>query len=176
MDLWVFGYGSLVWRPAFPYVERQPATLAGYRRRFWQGSPDHRGTVEQPGRVVTLLEGQADDRVVGMAYRVARTDVEGVVARLDHREKAGYATIHVPLALFDGRTVSASVYVAGPGNPCFLGPAPLGAMADQIARCAGPSGRNVDYLLELHEALVALGAPDPHVLALVEAVGDRARG
>ncbi|HJK98062.1 MAG TPA: gamma-glutamylcyclotransferase, partial [Polyangiaceae bacterium LLY-WYZ-14_1] len=68
-DLWIFGYGSLVWRPAFAYVERRPARLRGFARRFWQGSTDHRGVPGAPERVVTLVE-EPSLEVGGTAYRV----------------------------------------------------------------------------------------------------------
>ena len=96
MSLWIFGYGSLIWRPGFDYLERRPARLAGWQRRFWQGSHDHRGVPERPGRVVTLVrtgEGHCD----GMAYRVDRATVAEVFENLDHREKNGYRRYDVTL-------------------------------------------------------------------------------
>ena len=68
--LWIFGYGSLVWRPDIPHDERRPAWIRGFARRFWQGSTDHRGVPEAPGRVVTLVRDEAA-RCWGAAYRVA---------------------------------------------------------------------------------------------------------
>ena len=84
---WIFGYGSLLWRPGFRFAERQPAVLRGWMRRFWQASPDHRGAPEAPGRVVTLRRA-ADSSCWGMAFRVAGPDRADVLAALDHREKA----------------------------------------------------------------------------------------
>jgi len=88
MSLWVFGYGSLIWRPGFDYLERRRARLHGWQRRFWQGSHDHRGVPERPGRVVTLVEtghGHCD----GMAYRLDEATVTRAFENLDHREKNG---------------------------------------------------------------------------------------
>lgn len=163
--LWIFGYGSLVWRPAFPAVERQPARIVGWTRRFWQGSTDHRGVPGAPGRVVTLLP-EPETVCWGAAYRVAEADRADVLTRLDHREKGGYARHAVPLALVDGRNVRGLLYLATPDNPNYLGPAPLPQIARQILTSRGPSGPNDEYLLRLATALREIGADDPHVFAL----------
>ncbi len=168
MSQWIFGYGSLIWRPGFDYLERRRARLRGWQRRFWQGSHDHRGVPERPGRVVTLLEtghGHCD----GMAYRVEAETVTRTFESLDHREKNGYARREVTLETVDG-SVGAVVYVAPIGNFAYLGPAPLLDMARQIVTSHGPSGANVDYLLALAEALRALDADDAHVFELEAAV------
>ncbi len=173
--LWVFGYGSLVWRPAFAHRRREPARIRHWTRRFWQGSTDHRGVPGAPGRVVTLLP-EADAETWGMAYEVAPAERERVLANLDHREKGGYARHQVPTELRSGETVEALVYVATPDNDEFLGDAPLEAMARQIASSVGPSGANVEYVLELDRALRDLGVDDPHVAALAALLTDRGPG
>lgn len=162
---WIFGYGSLLWRPGFPYVMARKAALAGYRRRFWQASPDHRGVPHAPGRVVTLVE-DAAAVCWGLAFRPAAADVGAIIAELDVREQNGYERRVVEVVLEEGVRVDALTYVAPPGNPSFVGPAPLRAMAAQIARAHGPSGANRDYLLRLAETLDGLGVEDEEVLAL----------
>ena len=158
---WIFGYGSLIWRVDFPYHEREKATIDGWSRRFWQGSHDHRGTPEAPGRVLTLTpDGGA--RCVGMAYLVD----EDVFEHLDYREKNGYERVDVSIRLAD-RDVPGVTYIGAEGNFAYLGPAPLAEIAAQIARSLGPSGRNIDYLLELDAALASLGVTEPHVRSLV---------
>jgi len=158
----VFGYGSLIYKVDFPYLERQPAEVVGWQRRFWQGSHDHRGTPEQPGRVVTLIP--APGYVCrGVAYRVAHE----VFTHLDHREKNGYERHAVTVLLTSlQRRVGAILYVAREDNHAFLGPASLPDLAAQIANSSGPSGSNRDYVLLLAQALRELDDPDPHVLAL----------
>lgn len=155
---WVFGYGSLIWKADFPYLERQRARIHGWARRFWQGSHDHRGTPQSPGRVVTLV-GSAGAVCTGVAYRVT-ADVFG---HLDQREKNGYARIRVPFEFEHGGGCEGTVYLAQEGNEAFLGPAPESDIARHIARAHGPSGSNREYLLQLADALREIGAEDPHV-------------
>jgi len=166
-ERWVFGYGSLVWRPAFEHLEAVTARVDGFARRFWQGSEDHRGVPGAPGRVVTLVA-DPDAHVVGRAYRLSEEVWPAIVARLDHREQGGYAQHDVELHMPAGRRARALVYVATPDNPCWLGPAPLAAMVAQIATSVGPSGRNDEYLLRLDAWLREVGAEDAHVRALAD--------
>lgn len=159
---WVFGYGSLIYKVDFPYLQREVSSISGWARRFWQGSHDHRGTPEAPGRVVTLIPA-AECTCRGVAYRVEHS----VFEHLDHREKNGYQRHSVPITLSAmSRTVQGTLYVARPDNPAFLGEAPLPELARHIRTSHGPSGSNVDYVLRLADALRELGDEDPHVLAL----------
>lgn len=167
--MWVFGYGSLVWRPAFPYSARRPAFIRGWRRRFWQGSPDHRGTPERPGRVATLIRAPRHEICWGVAYQLGPIHRCQILSALDAREIAGYEKLEVPL-YGRGRAApfvaKALLYVAGPDNESFLGAAPLGEIARHVARSRGPSGHNRDYVLRLDAALRALGGYDAEVAAL----------
>ena len=158
---WVFGYGSLIYKVDFPWLERRPARIHGWSRRFWQGSHDHRGTPEQPGRVVTLVE-DAGAACAGMAYRVEPK----VFAHLDHREKNGYERRLTRLEFDNGPPHQGWIYLATAGNPAWLGAAPDAVIARQILAATGPSGANADYLVLLAEALRRLGADDPHVFAI----------
>jgi cation transport protein ChaC len=161
---WVFGYGSLIWKQDFPFIEVRSAAINGWSRRFWQGSHDHRGVPQDPGRVVTLIESPADS-CVGRAFLIE----PDVFEHLDHREKNGYERFRVRIE-FDAQSADGVVYVAPPENPAFLGPAPLPKMVEQINRCTGPSGSNRDYVINLARALRELGADDPHVFELEQFV------
>ncbi len=173
---WVFGYGSLIWRPTFPFVEKRTGWTDGWARRFWQGSTDHRGVPGSPGRVVTLVP-EAGARCHGVAYLLHDEDHEAVLAHLDHREKGGYARhevdFHAARPGQDGGPTRALVYIATDANPEYLGPAPLDDIVAQIRRARGPSGPNVEYVLRLAEALRAIEADDAHVFALAAALGSR---
>lgn len=166
-DLWIFGYGSLLWRPGFAYTERQPALINGWARRFWQGSTDHRGVPGAPGRVVTLAPDK-QARCWGMAYRLAPGHGEQILAELDVREQGGYEKRLMPLRLpVAERTIEQGlVYLASARNPDYLGPAPLADMARQILGASGPSGANPHYVFALEAALLEMGVADDEVLAL----------
>lgn len=169
--VWVFGYGSLIWRPAMAYAARRVARVHGWTRRFWQASTDHRGTVDAPGRVLTLVP--SDGAVWGMAYAVERAAWPAVEAALELREQQGYARVTVDLALASEdragpvrETVPGLLYIATPENPYFIGPEPLDATAAIVRRAHGPSGHNLEYVLALEQALAAMHAHDPEVSAL----------
>jgi cation transport regulator ChaC len=169
--VWIFGYGSLIWRPAMVYAERRAGRIEGWARRFWQASTDHRGTVAAPGRVLALVE--ANEAMWGAAYAIDGDAWPAIEAALDLREQQGYARLEVDLGLASGETagpivetVRGLVYTATRANPYFIGPEPLEATAEIVRRSRGPSGSNVDYVLELERALAVMGADDPEVSAL----------
>jgi cation transport regulator ChaC len=157
---WLFGYGSLIWKQDFPFLEARRAHVVGWTRRFWQGSHDHRGTPDNPGRVVTLIEAP-HERCYGRAFLID----PDVFEHLDAREVNGYERHPVDIHFEDGE-VPGIVYVGPAGNFAFLGDAPIDDVVAQIARSAGRSGRNVDYVLELARSLRELAVSDPHVTEL----------
>lgn len=170
---WLFGYGSLIFRPAIPFLERRPARVRGWTRRFWQWSTDHRGEPWRPGRVVTLARAP-DDCCWGMAYRLPEPDVETLLADLDIRERGGYVRMEIELEL-DGQGPTQGTmgltYQAWPGNRNYAGPAPITEIAAQVAQATGQSGTNTDYVRDVHAALETLGARDTHVAALAARCG-----
>lgn len=159
--VWLFGYGSLIYKVDFEYLERKPARINNWTRRFWQGSHDHRGTPEAPGRVATLVE-QANASCMGMAYKVS----PDVFSHLDHREKNGYLRFETLLHFADGTEAKGLVYIATEKNVAFLGPASEVDIARHIAISKGPSGPNDEYLLALAKALRELNAHDEHVFTI----------
>lgn len=161
INYWIFGYGSLIYKVDFPYLERQPASIDGWVRRFWQGSHDHRGLPDAPGRVVTLLA-QPDAICKGMAYRVETS----VLEHLDNREKNGYARLVTNLNFENGSCADGIIYIATEQNDAFLGDAPLSEIAAHIQRSVGPSGSNREYLLQLAAALRDLSEYDAHIFDL----------
>ncbi len=147
-DLWVFGYGSLMWRPDFPYVEARRARLSGYHRCFCISSTHHRGTPKRPGLVLGLDRGGICD---GLAYRVAASERAVVLANLRRREQVNgvYCERHVHVAL-DGAAhihVAALAYIVERRHPSYCGSQPLSKQAHLIRGAHGRSGPNLDYLI-----------------------------
>ena len=164
-QIWLFAYGSLLYKVDFDYIEKRPAYITGWARKFWQGSHDHRGTHQAPGRVVTLVP-QPNTQCHGIAYKVTPQ----VFEHLDIREKNGYLRHQTTLHLNQGDTKQGIIYIADKHNAAYLGPAPVDEMAKQIHRCHGPSGANRDYLLALNQSLNILGIQDPNIQQLAAAV------
>ena len=174
---WIFGYGSLVWRPDFAYLESREGYVRGWSRRFWQGSTDHRGVPGAPGRVVTLVADEAGE-CWGRAYLVAAETERAVFGLLDERERGGYARREIGLSLREEvregaeavrfTSVRGLVYIATAENPNYLGPDALDSIAAQVRSSRGPSGANLEYVLQLKEELLRMGAEDAHVFALAE--------
>jgi cation transport protein ChaC len=148
----VFGYGSLMWRPGFPFVERQSAVLHGRRRAFCIYSVHHRGTPARKGLVLGLAPGGA---VRGAAYRVADKDWADVYAYLKEREQPTetYVEASVAVRLADGRRVQALSFLSDTHHPQWAGALSFEQQAGLIAGAVGLSGPNVDYLRDLVEHL-----------------------
>ncbi|KAI5118661.1 hypothetical protein M0805_001034 [Coniferiporia weirii] len=183
----VFGYGSLIWRPPPHTVGQVPGFLKGYVRRFAQKSHDHRGTPENPGRVVTLIHKEdwdhfsasdafpEEDIVWGVAHTIDPVKAEEVREYLDHREKDGYSVESADVyGVVDGKetVVIERVYVGKPENPSFIGSEPLEDLAQRIFSSVGPSGKNMDYLYELANSVRELAPEsfDSHLFALEKRV------
>ena len=169
---WIFAYGSLMFRPGFPVEESRRAVLSGYRGRFWQRSPDHRGTAEQPGRVLTLI---ADEKsqVEGLLLRAS--DLEASLSYLDGREIAGYERRLMNLqCLGSDDVIEAIVYIADPSNENFSIENKTERLVETILQSEGPSGSNSDYLLRIAEALIENELTDAHIFDLANRISDSA--
>ena len=159
----IFAYGSLLFRPGFSHLGRERATLRGYARSFTQASPDHRGTPERPGRVLTLVE-RAEAATVGAVYFVP-APAEPLLRELDHRERAGYERVELRVTTAQAE-LNAVTWIAPPGNAYDVEQLELVALARHVRESVGPSGRNDDYVFQLETALAELGGADPLVTEL----------
>ncbi len=170
-DLWVFGYGSLMWNPGFPHVETRLATLPGFARSFCMRSIHHRGTVENPGLVLALdpHEGAACH---GLAFRVAPDAHAPTLAALRERElvSSAYVERRLTLDLHDGRRVEAVCYIIDTEHVQYCGGLPLDEQATIIARAVGGMGPNNEYLYNTARHLEELGIEDADLSWLARVV------
>lgn len=176
-SLWIFGYGSLVWKPDFKYKRSRVGFVKGYKRRFWHGDNFHRGNDELPGRVVTLIEDD-DECTWGVAFEVVGPQIEESLKYLNVREavRGGYITKMVDFFPEgeSGAPVTALLYVATADNALYLGPASPEEIGAQIAVCKGKTGHNLEYLLRLAEFMrSSCPAVEDHHLYSVEAAALR---
>uniref|UniRef100_A0A0B8RR68 Gamma-glutamylcyclotransferase n=1 Tax=Philothamnus irregularis TaxID=1899461 RepID=A0A0B8RR68_9SAUR len=174
--LWVFGYGSLVWRPDFEFTSRKVGYIQGYSRRFWQGDTFHRGNEKMPGRVVTLQE-DYNGCTWGVGYELHGLQIAAVLKYLNMREAVlgGYDTKLVkfyPQEEEADEPVLALVYIATPQNPSYLGPASEDDIAAQIVVSSGRAGHNIEYLLRLADFMryCCPQVEDEHLFSIEEAL------
>lgn len=167
-ELWVFGYGSLMWNPGFPHLERQPAVLKGYHRHFCVTSYRYRGTPDNPGLVLGLDRGGA---CRGIAFRVAAAEVPCTLDYLWEREMSTrvYRPKLLPVRLPCGRSVTACAFVVDRAHGQYCGDLDEGAAARRIAGCCGDRGPNLEYLVNTVEHLEALGIRDARLIRLLDA-------
>jgi cation transport protein ChaC len=167
-DLWVFAYGSLMWRPGFAFLDRVPARLIGLHRALCVFSFVHRGTPERPGLVLGLDRG---GMCRGIAYRVAAASRDQTIAYLRGREQV--TTVYVEtmrqIELEDRalRRVRALCYIVDRRHVQYAGRLTLAESLHHVRQGHGQSGPNRDYVLETVRALEALGyrESDLHLLA-----------
>jgi cation transport protein ChaC len=163
-DLWVFGYGSLMWRPGFEFIEQVPARLIGEHRALCVYSFVHRGTPERPGLVLGLDRGGA---CRGVAFRVAEKNRAATVAYLREREQVTsvYREVMRSVWLQDDarRRVAALVYVVDRGHVQYAGRLSPADQLHLVRQGHGVSGANRDYVLSTVQSLEAQGFRDPNL-------------
>lgn len=170
---WVFGYGSLMWRPGFPFEERSPALLPGRHRRLCVVSRHHRGDAEQPGLVMGLDLGGS---CRGVAYQVPAAVAAETLAYLDEREIAHYPVYRRavrPIRLDDGRRVASVTYVIDRTEADYAGHLTVEQQVEIVAAAHGLSGSNRDYLVSTVRHIHALGLRDRRLEAVLHALGER---
>jgi cation transport protein ChaC len=170
-DLWIFGYGSLIWRPGFDYLEARPAKLIGEHRALCIYSFVHRGTPERPGLVLGLDRGGA---CLGMAYRVAAQKRDLIVAYLRSREQVTSVYREVLRSVWldnDPRQrVSALAYVADRGHVQYAGRLTIAERLHLVRNGHGHSGPNDEYVIETVAALESCKIHDGELHKLAAAL------
>ncbi len=169
---WIFGYGSLMWDPGFPYLKREPALLRGYHRAFCIYSIRYRGTRERPGLVLGLDRGGS---CRGIAYQIADEKAASVFAYLKEREMTTdvYDERLVPVELASGRRVRAHTHIADQHHREYAGKLPLARVAELVCQGHGERGPCADYLANTVRHLDELGIRDGPLHSLLRYVESR---
>jgi glutathione-specific gamma-glutamylcyclotransferase len=158
-DLWIFGYGSLMWRPDFAFIESQVALLRGYHRALCVYSHVHRGTCDRPGLVLGLKRGGS---CKGIAFRVAAGAADETLAYLRSREQVTdvYLECTLPATLADKRSVRAVCYIADRRHKQYAGALERAELMRLVTQGVGVSGANPDYVRNTQLHLRELGIRD----------------
>jgi glutathione-specific gamma-glutamylcyclotransferase len=158
-DFWVFGYGSLMWRPGFAHTETSRARLHGFRRSLCVWSHVYRGTPERRGLVLGLDRGGS---CVGLAFRVPHELRDEALAYLRDRElvTSVYRERMLPIRLENGEHVVAVAYVVDRAHEQYAGNLDEATAAKIVSGAVGQAGPNEDYVLNTIAHLKALGIRD----------------
>ncbi|XP_058056087.1 putative glutathione-specific gamma-glutamylcyclotransferase 2 [Anopheles bellator] len=177
-DIWIFAFGSLLWKAdsLLPYLEKQKGFVKGFQRRFFRSSVLHRGTPENPGRVVTLIySGNPECKVYGVGYRIAVQDKHHVLEMLRCRETVGYERYRVEFYTYPSDSqqpndpLPIQLFAVAADQLTFVGKDDtLETIAEQILGAAGESGTNPAYVYRLADAMRQLfpGEQDDHLFDL----------
>ena len=166
-DLWLFGYGSLIWNPGMPAAETVRARVRGYHRGLYLWSRVNRGTPEQPGLVLALDRGGS---CTGMAFRLAGEGAGPHLQALWQREMpmGSYRPAWLPCWLADGRRVEALAFVMRRDVPTYTGKLPDNIVKAVFSCAQGRYGTTLDYVSRTVEALRESGMPDRALEALLK--------
>ena len=174
-DLWVFGYGSLMWRPGFEFIEQVPARLIGEHRALCVYSFVHRGTPEKPGLVLGLDAGGACQ---GIAFRVRPDLREETLAYLRAREQVTSVYVEALKQVElrrDGRRVSAITYLVDRRHRQYGGALETEELVRLVRQGIGISGTCIDYVRATLEHLNAMHIRDARLESLGHALGLHAK-
>lgn len=170
MSLWVFGYGSLLWNPGFTPVRKVKACLHDYHRSFCMLSIHHRGSEDAPG-LVLALDKATGGQCTGVAFQVADSGAEDVLAMLREREliSSAYYEDTVSLVTDDGETINALAYIINSDHVQYC-QFDLEKQAQMIAHAVGGRGPNTEYLYNTADHLIQMNIRDDDMVWLVNRV------
>ncbi len=170
-QMWVFGYGSLIWDPGFPVAARHLAKLHGFHRSFCMRSVHHRGTPEAPG-LVLALDHAPEASCAGLAFAVRPGAENDTLGYLRARElvSSAYLETRQTVQLHGGTAVTAVTFIIDPDHAQYCGGLPLEEQAGIIARATGGRGPNREYLWNTATHLAELGIEDPDLTWLATRV------
>jgi cation transport protein ChaC len=166
---WVFGYGSLIWNPGFPFLSSERALLRGAHRSLSIYSHRHRGTKDKPGLVFGLSRGGS---CRGVAYEVAGAKWPDVFDYLEAREQdtGVYRTTWRSVALGGGKRVRALTYLVNESHPQFAGELDVAEQVRLVLGGSGEAGHNTEYVRNTARQLLALGIRDEALMSIVAAL------
>lgn len=169
-DIWIFGYGSLIWNPGLPVIETVRATVHGYHRGLFMWSRLNRGTAEQPGLVLAIDRGGS---CPGMAFRLAYDGSTPHLETLWQREMSlgAYRPAWLPCRLLDGRRIRALSFVIRHDSPAYAGTLPDAVLRHVLREARGTYGTTREYVEKTVVALRTAGIPDRHLEKLLARCG-----